>query len=175
MKAEMVRLQHTFILMAWLIIFAGCTVKEDPKLVAERTNLLLAAMPTSVTTIGEAKEKVSESDKVVVEGWLDLNAFASQDDKAVVMVREILLDTDHGGAGHDPSSCPFCKRRMEAAPKAAVVFVDKDNKALPYKVDELLPIEHGDIVVIQGAGKAGDEIDLRISADGIYLLKKQLF
>ena len=52
------------------------------------------------------------------------------------------------------------------------VFVDENNKALPFKVDELLPIEHGDIVIIRGSGKAGEGIDLRISADGIYLVKK---
>lgn len=163
--------RHLLVAVLACGIFSGCTVKEDSQLVAGRSSLLLDTKPDPITTIGAATEQIAESEQVVVEGWLDLKAFAGQKDKAIVLVREILEDSDHGGDGHDPSSCPFCKRRMNAAPKAAVVFVDENKKALPFTVDELLPIEHGDVVVIKGTGKADKDIDLKITATGIYLVK----
>ena len=89
-------------------------------------------MPVAVTNLGEAKETLAEKSEVSVEGWADLKFFESKENEAIFMVREILENSDHGGEeGHDPSSCPFCKRRMEAAPKAAVVFAGPDKRALP--------------------------------------------
>jgi len=86
------------------------------------------------------------------------------------MVREILDTSDHGGEGHDPSSCVFCRRRMNAAPKAPVAFVGQDNKALPYPIEQLFPIKHGDEVVITGTGKLDEGLDLlKITAESIYL------
>ena len=160
-------------LLGLLFVLSGCTDGNDPNMLSKRYGLLLDSRPEPVTTIGVAKEKIEQTDQVIVEGWLDLKAFESQNGKALVMVREILDDQEHGGEGHDPSSCPFCKRRMDAAPKAAVVFVDEDEKTLPYSIGQLLPVEHGDIVVIQGTGKPSDDvIDLKIRATGVYLTKQ---
>ena len=119
----------------------------------------------------DAQDQMAEKDpnQVTIIGWVDLKAELTQKNKSVVLVREILEDNEHGGEGHDPSSCPFCKRRMNAAPKAAVVFVGENGKALGYPADRLLPLEHGDVVVIAGTADADNDIDLKITANGIFL------
>ncbi len=158
--------------LAVLILVAGCNQEPVAELIpAERAQFLLAEMPGDSTTIGAAKEKIDEAPEVVVLGWADLKHFESdKENRARVLVREILDSHDHGGEGHDPSSCVFCRRRMKAAPKAAVVFVDEKNQVLPYRVDQLFPVKHGDEVVIRGTGKFEEGLDLfKITARGIYL------
>ena len=59
---------------------------------------------------------------------------------------------------------------MNAAPKAPVAFVGQDNKALPYPIEQLFPIKHGDEVVVTGTGKFDEGLDLlKITAESIYL------
>lgn len=162
---------HLVLLFGLLVMFVGCSKQSaQVDLKVERELFQLNVMPASVTNLGQAKEKLTEQPEVSIEGWADLKFFESRQNEAVFMVREILEDSDHSGEdGHDPSSCPFCKRRMEAAPKAAVVFADKGNKALPYAVNDLFPVKHGDKVVVRGTGKLDKDLDLfKITASGIY-------
>lgn len=165
----------------FVLVLAGCennspnAVVEVPaeRVPAEREQFLLNQVPASFTTIGAAQKNLDSDQNLVIKGWADLEYFEKGTQKAVFMMREILDDSDHGGEGHDPSSCVFCRRRMNAAPKAPVAFVGENNKALPYAIDTLLPLKHGDEVVITGTGKLDEGLDLlKITADSIYLPSK---
>ena len=160
----------------FVVLVSGCTVKEDPELAEQRSGLLMSQEPEGVTTIEDAKKQLTAGAMVTVVGSADLEAFSSsgQNKKALMLVREI-LPNDHGHeAGHDPSSCPFCKRRMEAAAKAAVEFVGNDGKVLPYEVDKLFDLEQGDQVVIRGNAELDEGLDiLKITASGIHVRDRQ--
>lgn len=167
-----------FVLAALLcspLFLTGCSNSSASQSVAvevpaEREQFMLKQVPASFTTIGVAQENLETDQSIVVKGWADLEYLETGNQKAVFMVREILDDHDHGGEGHDPSSCVFCRRRMNAAPKAPVAFVGQDNKALPYPIGQLFPIKHGDEVVVTGTGKFDEGLDLlKITAESIYL------
>ncbi len=166
--------RNCFVSAVILMALAGCSTTSETadqaNEIDQGKNFLMNDRPVAATTLGEAQEVVEDQPDVVIEGWADLKYFESKENEAIFMVREILEDSDHGGEGHDPSSCPFCKRRMEAAPKAAVVFVDDAKKVLPVSVDKLFELNHGDKVVISGKGKLDRNIDLfKITAAKIHI------
>jgi hypothetical protein len=164
------------ILAAWVlacsaIFVLGCEVKPQIDLSGMRDSFLLSSRPEGATSLADAQNQLSENSDLVVKGWLDLNGTQQRKGNAVVLLREILADDGHGGAGHDPSSCPFCKRRMEAAPKAVVVFNNENGDPIPHQIDKLFAIKHGDLAVVTGRPASYDPKlkILTIAAKGLFL------
>ena len=150
--------------------FAGCSERVDEALLAHRKSLLSETAPVEFTTVEAARDNIEKSATITFEGQADLKAMASDKPKALFLVREVQEDDDHGGAGHDPSTCPFCKRRLAAAPKAVVVFVDDKGKVIPYDVESLFSIKHGDTVVVEGSGKMDKELDVfQVTASSVFV------
>ena len=158
-------------LTALLTLSAGCAERVDEALIGHRTSLLKDAEPKNFTTIETAQKNIEQSSSITIQGRADLKAMASEKPRASFLVREVLEDDEeHGGSGHDPSTCPFCKRRLAAAPKAFVVFVDEQGEVIPYDVDKLFSIEHGDVVVVEGQGTLDTTLDLfRVIASSVYV------
>ena len=157
-------------LLAPLAFSIGCAERVDEALVGHRTLLLQDAAPESFTTIESAQKNIEQSPLITIEGRADLKAMASEKPRASFLVREILEDDEHGGSGHDPSTCPFCKRRLALAPKAFVVFVDDEGEVIPYDVGKLFSIEHGDVVVVEGQGTLDTTLDLfRVIASSVFV------
>ena len=156
-----------------LLIFAGagCEIKQDSAIANYRSQLKLQDRPGEVAKIGDAQTSVKEnSGRVTIIGKADLNALPSNSQpKAVMLVREIIADSHGHGSDHDASSCAFCRRRQEQAPKAAVEFVGKDGKALPYTVQSLFGINDGDEVVVVGDATLDTKAEmLKVTATGLY-------
>ena len=190
-----------FILLAVALIASlGCDSGSDASAVSS-DSFILKTKPANHTTIGVAQAGIapgettpdettpdettpdettpdeieSNQNEIVIKGWVDLKAFEAKKNSAVFMLREI-LDDGHGGDGHDPSSCPFCKRRMNAAPKAAIAFRDKNHKVIKQDANKLIPLEHGDTVFVKGHGTFDKEFNgLKVTASGIYLAGDKQF
>ena len=157
-------------LVAPLVFLSGCTEKVDEALIGHRKALLKDAEPEKFTSIAKAKKNIEQSPSITIEGRADLNEMAAEQPRALFLVREILEDDGHGGSSHDPSSCPFCRRRQAAAPKAVVVFVDDQGDVLPYDVEALFSIEHGDVVVVEGNGKLDKGLNLfKVTASSVFV------
>ena len=173
MNINVVFLVVAVCLAAVVVITTGCqTREEDPQLSVHRAEILLAQEPSESTSIEDAKKSLSDrSGAVTIEGQADLEAFeANGRNKALMLVREI-ISTDHGNQpGHDPSTCPFCKRRLAAAPKAAVEFVDEKGKVLPYAVEALFNLKQGDHVVVKGTAEIDEGLDImKVTASGLHV------
>ena len=153
------------------VCFSGCQIKEDTVVANYRSTIKLDAKPDGAFKIGDAQTQVTEKPReVTIVGKADLNALPSNNNpKAVMLVREILEDMHDHGSDHDASSCAFCRRRQEQAPKAAVEFVGKDGKVLPYSVDRLFGLKNGDEVVVQGLATLDANAKmLKVTAKGLY-------
>ena len=149
---------------------AGCST-EDPRFKSLREQYLLAAEPTEPTTIADATTGVAEDSRVEFVGRVAANEFeAFTPGQASFLVTEILSD-DHGhGSDHDADNCPFCKRRAANAPRAAVQLVDAAGATIEVDARELLGIQPGDTVVVQGTGELNAKLEmLFVDADGIYV------
>jgi hypothetical protein len=159
------------------LALVGCTTSTTDQASNVSSKLILAAPVENVGSISDAVELLTApaspdemTDLVAVRGRIDagdLDPF--EPNRAAFLVSEI-IDDPNGGEGHDPSACPFCKRRAEKAPKAHVILVDEAGQPLQSPANKLLSLNKGDIV--QVAGKATyDELlnTLTVKATGIHL------
>jgi hypothetical protein len=149
----------------------GCGSEDalDPAAWALRQRLLSPTEPPGAMSLAEARDAVSADAEVVVVGQIDSEP-AWQAGKAVFVIRELAEDDDaHGGSGHDPANCPFCKRRRAQAPTAVVQFLDEEGNVLSYDPRTLLGLEANQVVVVRGRAEI-DELDtLLVSAESIYV------
>jgi hypothetical protein len=155
---------------------AGCPSAEDGQILAERQRLLLTVEPTNPAKIADAKQTLADADRsgeeIVLIGRVghgDVEPFET--DRATFVISELLPDGGHAGdAGHDASTCPFCKRRAAEAASAVVRLVDANGQDLTLPADRILPLAKGDVVVVRGHGKLNPELNLfTLTASGVYI------
>lgn len=162
--------QLAFVLAVSVCMFGGCS-REESAIAVLRRELLLEREPSDMTSIAIAKEMVAENPDVSIIAQVSAdehNAFVRG--KAVFSVIEIL--TGHAGQldQNHVDNCPFCKRRVEEAPRAAVQFVGEMGDLLDVSASELVGIRPGDIVVVQGKGEIMNGIDmLKVTAKSIFV------
>ena len=164
--------QRSFVLLATICLLGaltGCNNTVDSKTAAIREAIVLAQAPEDASSIAEARQSLEQNSVVIFQGQVDLKKFATTGDKnALFLLRELSDDPHASDPNHDPESCPFCKRKAELAPKAAVQFVDENGEVVPHSVQELFQVQHGDVVVVRGHGEYDKEIDLfSVKANGI--------
>src|SRR5687767_9243867 len=105
------------LLVMALTTMLGCKDDAlDPSLAPLRDRFLTATEPPGAISLAEARN-ASMGQEVVVVGQID-GEQAWETGKAVFVIRELIEDDAHGGAGHDAANCPFCKRRRAEAPMA---------------------------------------------------------
>ena len=156
---------------ALVACFSGCEIKEDSAVTGYRSQLKLADKPGNAAKIGDAQTSVADkTEQVTIVGMADLDALPSGDKpKAIMLVREIIENAHGHGSDHDASSCAFCRRRQEQAPKAAVEFVGTDGKVLPYTVETLFGLQNGDEVVVTGQATMDANAEmLKVTAEGLF-------
>ena len=162
------------IFLTAVVLLCGCAEQVDEALISHRKDLLKDAAPEGFTSIETAQKNIKQSPSITFEGVADLKEMASEKPRALFMVREILEDDGHGGSSHDPSSCPFCKRRLASAPRAVVIFLDDDGQVIPYDVDALFSIEHGDEVIVEGQGKLDEGLSLfEVTASSVFVRQRK--
>jgi hypothetical protein len=162
-----------------VLVLVGCQdSRTDQSSASGAKSKLISASPVeNVGSISQAVESLKTpenpdvmSDRVAVRGRIDagdLNPF--EPDRAAFLVSEIIVDPN-GGEGHDASSCPFCKRRAEKAPKAHVILVDEAGQPLKSPADKLLSLNKGDIVQVAGKATFDESLNtLTVRATGVHL------
>ncbi|MEX2114943.1 MAG: hypothetical protein WD845_17250 [Pirellulales bacterium] len=152
----------------------GCTA-HDARTEALRKQFVLVEEPPGAATIADSREQAAADDNVVVVGRIsggEVEPWA--DGQAAFMIAEALpADDGHAdAAGHDPTTCPFCRRRAEKANATALVqFNDEQGKLLAIDARKLLGVAKNQTVVVQGQGHVNDLGVLVIAAKGIHVRK----
>ena len=158
-----------------MLLAAGCGPSVDPEIAKWRDQLLLTSEPSGAVGIVEAKEHVKEAGDVVLQAQVTSGEHAVwESGRAVFAVSEILEEEPgHGGEGHDPSTCPFCKRRQAALidTRAMVQVVDEQGKVVPMDARKLLAIKENQQLVVRGKGEIDSLGNLIVSAERIYVRK----
>ena len=153
------------------IVLAGCGPTNAPPTSAKAdSQLLLPAEPAGAITPTEAMESHTEAKPIVLAGRIDAGDFDPFESGQATFMLSELPDAAH--AGDDPDhadNCPFCKRKLEKAPKAVVKIVDSAGEVMPVDARDLLGIAKGDVVVVRGSGRYSETVNLvEITADGIF-------
>ena len=159
------------IAIALAVGFTGCEKNVDPEPSAKiDSQLLLPREPTGAITPTEAMESHIEAKPIVLAGRVDAGDFDPFESGLASFMLSELPDEDH--ASDDPNhvdNCPFCKRKLEKAPKAVVKILDSSGDVMPVDARELLGIAKGDIVVVRGSGRYSEAVNLvEITADGVF-------
>jgi hypothetical protein len=72
---------------------------------------------------------------------------------------------------HDPSTCPFCRKKAESAPTVVVRMLDNQGKTFPGSAEQLFNLERGMHIVVKGSGVFDSELNtLTINATGLAKL-----
>jgi hypothetical protein len=79
---------------------------------------------------------------------------------------------DHDHAGHDPSTCPFCKQGVEGKKNLAMVkMMDGKGEVVGTSADKLLSLKEKQQVVVVGKPSLDPDGNLYIEATKIYVAK----
>ena len=160
----------SIILFSISLLLLGCSESRDPKMIALAKTLITNVEPTAPVTLTDAKSLLAEEAEVVLLGRIGMGTLDPfEKGEATFVLSE--APEDHGdGKSHDASECPFCRRRIEAAPLAQVQFQDATGKPFPYSASKLLGLQAGQIVVVKGRGKYEKESDmLMISGTSLFV------
>ena len=135
----------------------------------------LSARPDGALTIQQAKQALEASDTIVVAGTIDAGAIDPFEPGKARFVIKSSADpkepVDHGGPGHDPSTCPYCKNNQPDLNEtiANVQFLDESGTVIAQDARELLRLSKGQTIVVQGTGTVDDLGFLTIDASGVYV------
>lgn len=118
----------------------------------------------------EIKEASGGAKSAIVAGRIDagdMDAFLPG--KLSFMISQ-LPDAGHGADDPDHADdCPFCKRKLENAPKAIVEFRDSNGQVLDGNARAELGVELGDVVYVTGAAEFNAAVNtVMIDASGVY-------
>ncbi len=170
-------------LLLGVAIVSGCG-QADSQVSSLRKQLMLVEEPAGASSIAdsrdalapkEASEETAEESldqDVVVVGRIGAGEYEPwAEGQASFLLSEALPETDHASTpGHDPATCPFCRRRAQKANATALVqFRDKKGDVLPIDARKLLGVEKNQVVVVRGKGHVDKLGVLVVSATGIHV------
>lgn len=160
-----------------LIVAVGCQ-KQDARVAELRKQFVLAEEPAGASSIEAALVKAEESEQsdlgeVVLVGRIGAGEFDPwAEGQASFLMSEATPESDHAATpGHDPATCPFCRRRAEKAASftALVQFRNEQGEIVPIDARELLGVEKDQVVVVRGKARRDPVGTLIVAADGIHL------
>ncbi|MCA9138903.1 MAG: hypothetical protein KDB00_19160 [Planctomycetales bacterium] len=134
-------------------------------------SLVLGQMPEGdVSTPTEIMELGGKAAPAIVAGRIDAGDVDPFQPGEMTFMISQLPDEDH--AGDDPDhadNCPFCKHKLESAPKAIVQFCGPDGSVLAGDAQRSLSLEKGDIVYVTGTAQYNPAINtVMVNATGIF-------
>lgn len=60
---------------------------------------------------------------------------------------------------HDPSTCPFCRKKAESAPTVVVRMLDANGNTFPGSAEKLFGLKRGMHIVVKGSGVFDPELN----------------
>ncbi|QDV81979.1 hypothetical protein [Planctomycetes bacterium TBK1r] len=168
------------LLTCWTL--AGCSGSSDSSFEnASSTSLgptptqdvsfVLTEMPDGeVSTPTEIKEAGSDEVSVVLGGRIDAGAADPFQPGQLAFMISQLPDEGHGeGDPEHADNCPFCKRKLENAPRAIVQFKGPDGGILEGDARQTLALEKGDVVYVTGMAQYNPAVNtVMVNATGVF-------
>jgi hypothetical protein len=111
---------------------------------------------------------------VTVTGAIQAGRFEPwQTNQAAFVITDLDLarpTADHGGADHDPSTCPFCKRRQQdpLLSTAWVQCLDAEGNVVAIDARKLFGLKENQVVVVQGNAHIDATNRLVITVDQLF-------
>jgi len=162
-----------------LAFCAGCGNPwngDNTQLRATRSKFLTVTEPTGGAALTEIRKALDPNQRVVVIGRIGVPDHESWiAGKAAFAIRDAAGEKpgDHGGKGHDPASCPFCKRKASQPDSTAFVqFIDERGEIIGIDARELFELTDNQRVVAQGKAALVGPDTLVVTAEKLYLTRE---
>jgi hypothetical protein len=133
-----------------------------------------AAAPSHNGPLGKFVADTQQPLRVTITGAIQAGRFEPwQPNQAAFVITDLDLArpaSDHGGADHDPSTCPFCKRRQQdpLLSTAWVQCLDADGKVVALDARKLFGLQENQVVVVQGTAHIDAANRLVINAEQLF-------
>jgi hypothetical protein len=167
------RCGYYFVASFAALMMLGCDSSTDTVLAQHRDALILSQEPADALTPTEAME-VSEPDAIALAGRIHAGEIDPFQPGQTSFMLTQLPDEGHGADNPDHAdNCPFCKRRLEKAPKVIVQFKDDRGDVIKIDAKEMFGVKKGDAVVVQGKVAYQEATNtLTIDATGLFKRKR---
>ena len=166
-------------LLAASLLAAGCERGADggqPELAAEGAQFLLAEEPAGAIGILEHRETVPADEQepqprdVVLWGRIGGKKQTWSQATAEFVLSDPTFALAAGDHVCTDENCPFCKDKHDATSAEAIVsLVDGQGRVPAFSARKLLPLEEGQMVVVQGQAEVNSLGLLVVRATGIYV------
>ena len=164
---------HSWALAAIFLIFHGCSPATDPQILEYRDSLLLSKEPGGSVTIEEARAQIDSTTDVVLTGHIGTRDLPQWwvDGASSFYVSEATPGSHYkADPNHDPTTCPFCKRKWKVEDSMALVhLVDDTGQQIAIVAPDILQVQQGDTVVIQGTAFLDESGFLVVKSDGVFM------
>jgi len=164
------------ILMCSLMAMSGCGESLPAEMVELRSQLMLTNEPAGAVTIEQARQQLQEDaskNEFVLKVRTGNKNYPnwSFDDGAVMVVSEAFPGSDYNvGPDHDASTCPFCRWKWKNEDSLAMLqIVNAEGEVLLARCDQLLDLQLGDTLTIQGEGALNEVGLLTVNLSGIFV------
>lgn len=147
----------------------------DQSLALQGAAYLLETEPTEVMGVLEVRDQLDEQAEIAVIGRIGGVAQPWQNGKAAFVISDPSVEAvvdDHGHTNECGDGCAFCARtKAETATLklAMVEVVDEQGRVVPHDARQLLGLETGQLVVVQGRARIDSLGHLILTAAGIYV------
>jgi hypothetical protein len=126
--------------------------------VPESTKLVIG--DATPLTLEEAIQRCGELETFLVSVKVGAGKGDTFDAKsAEFLVSEIPEGEKASDPLHDPSTCPFCRKKAESAPTVIVRMLDSNGKTFPGSAEQLFQLKRGMHIVLQGSGIFDSELN----------------
>ncbi|MFK7822110.1 MAG: hypothetical protein AB8G99_25660 [Planctomycetaceae bacterium] len=162
-------------ILALLAVGVGVALAytHDPELANYRDTVTLEQAPTGSVTIEAARKEIDSTSDVVLTvriGARDVSQWWQADSASFFASEATEGSHYNAGEGHDPTSCPFCRRKWKVEDSMVLVhLVDADGNQIPVSAPDLLNLKDGDIVVVRGKASVGEDGFLVVNSGEIFL------
>jgi hypothetical protein len=139
--------------------------------VVSAADLVLSEPPQGeLMTPTAVKELGGESIGTIIAGRIDAGDLEPFRDGELAFILSELPPEGHGGGDPEHAdNCPFCKRKLENAPKAIVQFLAEDGSVRPGDARQTLSLRKGDVVYVTGTAQFNPAVNtVIVNATGVF-------
>lgn len=153
------------------LIQAGCSSNNRTANSAPESARLVIGDATPLT-LEEAIQQCGELETFQVSVKVGAGKGDTFDAKSTeFLVSEIPEGEKASDPLHDPSTCPFCRKKAESAPTVVVRMLDSNGRTFPGSAEQLFQLKRGMHIVVQGSGIFDSDLNtLTINATGLAKL-----
>lgn len=153
------------------LVLSGCAEPSvSAPTAAISTKFVLASEPAGAVDVLDVKEKSEDGQHVVVAGRLGGGLDSWIDGRAAFLLVDARIEPACADGDICALGCPGCTKEMMEA-STMVKFLGEDGNVVPVDARQLLGVQDGQHVVVEGVASRDLTGNVFIAAQGVFIRK----